>query len=244
MRPTSRWVVSGSIAAAAITWLAAAELRWPARAALVLLLAGLPAGVLGQSAAAADVPGRVPRSALYLASAAALWLLAALTTGAALAAGFTTRTLGLLLPPPLSLAGWTGGAIGAGLAVLAIGRALRVRESELLGYILPRTRSERLTFAALALSAGIGEELVFRGFLVPALARAMGAIVPAALLAAAVFGMLHAYQGTPGTVRAAVLGLVLTLPFVLSGSLLPSILAHTAIDVIAGLWLAPWLLRR
>ncbi len=40
-----------------------------------------------------------------------------------------------------------------------------------------------------------------------------------------------------GALRAAALGALLALPLLLTGSLLPSMIAHAGIDILAGLWL-------
>ena len=94
----------------------------------------------------------------------------------------------------------------------------------------------------MSITAGICEELVFRGFLIPAIGSAIGALGLAAVIAAAVFGLVHAYQGFGGAVRAALLGAMLSLPLLVAGSILPAVLAHAAIDVIGGYWLGPRLI--
>jgi len=127
---------------------------------------------------------------------------------------------------------------------LAATRALRWQESPLLVHLLPRTCGEKLAFSALAVAAGTAEELLFRGFLLPALDTATGSAALAALLGSAVFGFLHNHQRLAGTARAATIGLLLALPVLATGSLLPSIAAHIATDLAAGLLLADWLLRR
>lgn len=74
--------------------------------------------------------------------------------------------------------------------------------------------------------APIVEELFFRGFLFPALGRVMH-WVPAALLAGAIFGGIHA-GGTPAIflVPLAVLGFVLCVLYRRTGSLLPGMGVH------------------
>jgi membrane protease YdiL (CAAX protease family) len=59
----------------------------------------------------------------------------------------------------------------------------------------------------------------------------------AVLIGSAVFGWMHAYQQSRGAVRAGVLGAMLAVPAVLSGSVLPSMIAHAAMDIISGLFL-------
>jgi len=189
------------------------------------------------------LPAEIPRTAIYASSAAALWMLAALVALAALTSGFSLGAMGLRAIPPGPLIAWTVGVTGAGLVLFALAQALGVRESPLLLHILPRSRAERLAFVGLAITAGITEELIFRGFLIPALGLALGSAWFAVALSSLVFGFLHGYQDLPGMLRAGILGFGLALPLMLSGSLLPSILAHTAYDVVAGVFLSRRLLE-
>ncbi|HLU24372.1 MAG TPA: CPBP family intramembrane glutamic endopeptidase [Longimicrobiales bacterium] len=237
-------IVVAALALAVLIWRAADPLPWPARALVVFLLALLPALLVGQYTVAEDAIDEVPRGTIYLSSAVALWVLAGVAVGVAFASGFTRRLLGLTLLPVGEVAAWSIGTTVAGLGLMAVGRWFRFRETRLLEHLLPRTPRERLGFAGLSLSAGVGEELVFRSFLIPALTVAVGSIWFAALLSSAVFGILHTYQHAFGSVRAALLGLLLAVPFIVTGSVLPSMIAHTALDLIAGIWLADWLLRR
>jgi membrane protease YdiL (CAAX protease family) len=238
----SVWVAM--VGAAVLAWVAAAPLPWPARAFVVLVLVVLPVLGVGQAVALGGEVTALPRLAVYVSSALGLWGLAG---GALLAAGWSGMVparLGLVMPGVGAFVGWGVGVAVAALAVAAAGRALGLRESRWVVELLPRTRSERAAFVGLAFSAGVGEELVFRGFLIPALGVATGSVALAAVMSAAVFGLLHAYQGAAGVVRAGVLGGLMAVPFLATGSVLPSMLGHFAYDVVAGLWLADWLLRR
>ena len=57
------------------------------------------------------------------------------------------------------------------------------------------------------------------------------------LVAAALFAGMHAYQSWYGAAAAGILGFALSVPFIVSGSIIPSMAAHAGIDLIAGLWL-------
>lgn len=234
----------GAAIAAAVVWAASGELAWPARAFLVLLLAVLPPLSVAQADAVGAGAAVLPRIPVYLSSAATMWVLALLALGAGLGGSFAPNELGLVGMPVVAAAGWTAGLVAGAVALAAAWRALGLRESPMLAWLLPRTAVEKALFVGLSFSAGVGEELVFRGFLVPALEAATGATWPAVGLSAGVFGVVHAYQNPAGVVRAGLLGLLFTVPLVVTGSLLPSILAHFLYDVVAGLWLADWLLRR
>lgn len=237
-------VAVGTGVGAAMVWLATPELPAPARLLTAFLVAVLPPLLLAQGRLPPELLAEVTRRELYLSSSLALWILAAVTAAAALASGFTPATLGLIAPGAGTLLGWTLAALAGGVGVLALFRALRVRESPLVAYLLPRTPRERAGWIGVSLTAGICEELVFRGFLIPALLAVSGSTALAVGLSSTVFGLLHAYQGVVGVVRTGLLGLLLALPFLLTGSILPSILAHAALDLIVGFWLAGWLLRR
>jgi membrane protease YdiL (CAAX protease family) len=106
------------------------------------------------------------------------------------------------------------------------------RALEKLTFFLPVTRSERWLFAAVAVTAGICEETLYRGFLM----RYFGeqwhlAAVAAVLLSSAVFGIAHEYQGVRGMILAGILGIVFAALYLLTGSLLLSMVLHAAIDL-------------
>jgi membrane protease YdiL (CAAX protease family) len=65
----------------------------------------------------------------------------------------------------------------------------------------------------------------------------------AVLVSSAAFGMMHSYQRASGALRAGALGALLAAPFLLTGSIYPSMAAHAAYDIVAGLLLADWLVR-
>jgi uncharacterized protein len=99
------------------------------------------------------------------------------------------------------------------------------------GPLLPRTRAEVGWGAALGVNAGVVEELLFRLALPALLFGIVGDGLAAFLLAAVVFGFLHLYQGLVGVLVTTVLGLVFTLVYVVTGSILWPILLHAAIDL-------------
>lgn len=100
--------------------------------------------------------------------------------------------------------------------------------------LLPRDRGEFLRFAPLALMAGIYEEFMYRGFAPDHLVR-WGLPLPVAVaIATAAFGLAHGYKSLAGMMRAALIGLVLAVPVLATGTLLPSIVAHAIMDLLAG----------
>jgi membrane protease YdiL (CAAX protease family) len=97
--------------------------------------------------------------------------------------------------------------------------------------ILPRTRGELPYGAGLALTAGVVEELLFRLALPALIFGITGSGALAFGLAAAVFGLLHLYQGPVGMLFATILGLVFTLLYLLSGSIVLAIALHALLDL-------------
>jgi uncharacterized protein len=102
-----------------------------------------------------------------------------------------------------------------------------------LAYLLPKTRLERLIWMALAISAGISEEICFRGFIISRIAKLTGAIWPGVILSSLAFGISHSYQGVGGMIIISVYGLMFSLLFLARGSLVPCIIAHALQDIIA-----------
>jgi membrane protease YdiL (CAAX protease family) len=123
--------------------------------------------------------------------------------------------------------------------VLAIGRASPEKLAAFrpgLAYVefmLPRTREERRWFIALSITAGICEELLYRGYLMWLLRAYIG--VPLAAIGTIVlFGAGHIYQGPKGAMKAGAAAVIMTGTVLLSGWLLPAVLLHAALDVSAG----------
>lgn len=140
------------------------------------------------------------------------------------------------------------------LGFLAIAVAWVLASSLLLSPFLPsgeppqRDLVEQLTregsalaqvvnLAVLVLLAPAFEELLFRGFLLSALHRAFGALA-ALVVSGAAFGLIHLQPA--GLPTLTVLGLVLGLARLRTGSLLPPILMHAAWN--GGVFLLMWTL--
>jgi uncharacterized protein len=229
------------LVAAAVVWILLDPLPWPARALTTLLLVPLPVLLLLQARLIDQIPADTERESVYVSSAFSVWLLAALAMLTARYSDLTRADLGLVALPPGPLLLAAGLTVLGGLAIMALGRVLHLPESALVDYLIPRSGSEKIAFAGLSISAGIAEELVFRSFLIAALLAASGSIGVAAAVSVAAFAISHAYQGWTGVVRVAVLGLTLTAPLIITGSVYPSMIAHAILDLLAGLVLADWL---
>lgn len=105
-----------------------------------------------------------------------------------------------------------------------------------LRFLLPVSRSERLWWALMSVSAGICEEFLYRGFLFEFLrgrldgGPALG-LTTALLLSSGAFGAGHLYQGFAGVLKTTVSGLLFGMLAILSGSLLLPIICHVLIDL-------------
>jgi uncharacterized protein len=105
--------------------------------------------------------------------------------------------------------------------------------------IMPRTSNETVIFAALACTAGLSEEFLYRGFVFAVFVRLFAtsamSVSIAAVLSSAWFAIAHSYQGWRGVITTFVVGILFVLVRIWTGSLLPSVAAHAGIDLVAGL---------
>ncbi|MEO5989513.1 MAG: CPBP family intramembrane glutamic endopeptidase [Candidatus Eisenbacteria bacterium] len=99
--------------------------------------------------------------------------------------------------------------------------------------LLPTNDRESTLFAALSVTAGVCEELLFRGFLFWLFTHFLP-FWGAAALQAVLFGIGHAYQGPKGIVATTLAGIFLTGVLIVSGSLYAPMLVHALMDLNAG----------
>jgi membrane protease YdiL (CAAX protease family) len=97
--------------------------------------------------------------------------------------------------------------------------------------LLPRVRGELKYGAGLGVQAGLFEELLFRLALPALLFGIIGNGLVAFVVAALVFGLLHAYQGATGILVATLLGLVFAALYVVTGSIVAPIVLHALVDL-------------
>ena len=133
---------------------------------------------------------------------------------------------------------WVIGCLAASQALsvttMLVRRARGIPLDPQIARMLPRTGSERIAFLGVSLAAGIAEEFFYRGFGPDHLARwGMPAWV-AMLVALVAFALMHGYKSRVGMLRSGLAGAVVAIPVLATGTLLPSIIAHTLQDVIAG----------
>ena len=177
---------------------------------------------------------RPPRIAHYRASVMTLLLFGILSVLTAQEQGidlFAAR----LERPVLSLT--AAGALLIGAVVFMRPRWRRAVEQRApaVYFFSPGTRAERAWWLAVAILAGVSEEMTWRGVQAPLAAGVVHSAVAGALLSAVMFGAAHATQGMKSA--GIITGLALAFQGLawLSGSLLPGMVVHAAYDLIAGL---------
>jgi membrane protease YdiL (CAAX protease family) len=103
------------------------------------------------------------------------------------------------------------------------------------GFLLPTTLPESIVWIIVSCAAGIGEELVFRGYLQHQLWSLTKSLPAALLLQAFIFGIGHIYQGWKPALVTAIYGLFFGLVAAWRRSIIPGALAHAIGDIIGGL---------
>jgi len=101
---------------------------------------------------------------------------------------------------------------------------------------LPRRGVEILLWVAVSVSAGICEEVVFRGYFQRQFEAFTRSKWIALFLQAALFGISHGYQGVEACVKIAIFGALYGLLALWRGSLRPGIIAHAGSDILSGIF--------
>ena len=103
---------------------------------------------------------------------------------------------------------------------------------------IPTDHKEMGHFIFLAIAAGIGEEIIFRGYLIHYLLYWLNndfqGILTACVASSALFAFLHGYQGFYSMIKIFFLSLMFSAIFVYTESLLIVILVHAVIDTLSG----------
>ena len=102
-----------------------------------------------------------------------------------------------------------------------------------LDFFLPVTGEERFWFAVLSVTAGIGEEVLYRGFLIRYFSDGpwhLG-LALALVVSCVSFGLAHGYQGLSGIVGTGITGGVMAIIFFITGSLWLPMALHAFLDL-------------
>ena len=191
---------------------------------------------------AVDAGDPSARSRIYVRTMIEQWLL---VIAAAVLCVMGRRTPDALwLVAPSGWRAWVGFTLSLGYAALVViqARMISARPQSLarlrdrlqpLRALIPHTAGEVRLFMPLAVTAGICEEFLFRGYLVWVLAFWMG-VIPAAIVSMVAFGLAHGYQGGNFGFRAFVIGVVFGVLALVTRSLLPGMVLHAVIDLGGG----------
>lgn len=104
--------------------------------------------------------------------------------------------------------------------------------------IFPINVKEKKVWSLVSLTAGITEEIIYRGFLIFALSYLFPnmSIWIVIIVASFIFGLAHTYQGFwMGVVRTSIVGFIFTCLYIVLGSIIPLIVLHFLIDYLAKL---------
>ena len=112
-------------------------------------------------------------------------------------------------------------------------RLQSVKMPPYMSLLMPSSRQEKRLYGAVAISAGLTEEILYRGFLTYVLLTSFPAlgIWLSIVVAAFLFGLGHLYQGVSGVLRTFILGLILSMVYLATGTLLLCIIIHMLIDL-------------
>ena len=116
-----------------------------------------------------------------------------------------------------------------------VGRRGVERRERKLHLYMPRTRAERILWVAVAIAAGVSEEVTYRGVMFALLVGITGSTAAGAVIASLIFGVSHIVQGWRSAAVITIIALLLHGLVALSGTLLLAIAIHSIYDVVAGL---------
>lgn len=182
------------------------------------------------------------RSRMYVKTALTQWTVLAVTVGHWLLRDRQVEDLGLWFESTGRF--WGGLAVCLVLSALFVVQAWVIRGSESaqrqvrkstqnLAAIAPGNDRELRMFYGLSLTAGICEEILYRGYMIWYVQQT----VPwwlAIVVAAVFFGCGHAYQGVSGVAKTFAVGLVTGGLFVIMGSVWGVALLHAVVDASSG----------
>lgn len=104
---------------------------------------------------------------------------------------------------------------------------------------MPSNWKEFYWFVGVSITAGVCEEIMFRGYIMNYILAAFKgqtfAIPLAILVPAVVFGMSHAYQGGKAVFKVVLMAVLFGYVFIFTGSILWLIIVHVLVDIISSL---------
>jgi uncharacterized protein len=126
--------------------------------------------------------------------------------------------------------------LGSTAVLVLVGLALRGGTGTArVAFLFPHGAREMVMWALLAVTAGICEEAIFRGYLQRQMLAWTRSAPVAITLTALAFGAMHAYQGWKMMVSIGLLGAMLGVLAHWRGTVRPGMMAHAWQDTLAGL---------
>jgi len=199
-----------------------------------------------QSGAAA---AQIPKAAQYIGNIGMQWLVVAFVWWGLY---LRKRTLGQVIGRKwqrfedalLDFAVAVGFWLASGLALYGIQKLLGIASNEALKqrlrglqFITPKTGRELALFVCLAATAGICEEIIFRGYLQRQFICATHNTIAGIAASAALFGLAHGYQGGKMMIVLGCYGAMFGTLAHFRRSLLPGMIAHAGQDSLVGVLL-------
>jgi membrane protease YdiL (CAAX protease family) len=186
---------------------------------------------------------RIDRSRLYDATIISHWTLLGITLALWAGAGRDWATLGLGLEIDGEfLAALVLAALGIALLLQQLRQVMTASADELtavrgalgnIEFIIPQNGSELGRFYLLSLTAGIVEEILWRGYMIWYFDHFMP-LWAAALISTVSFALAHAYQGAGNLPKILLVGAAFAGLYLMTGSVWVAVVLHAAVDVLQG----------
>ena len=180
----------------------------------------------------------------YLATLAWEWILAALVIWGIRMRGVPLRQLlGERRPAwrhwkddfVLATAFWVASMI----ILVAVGALFKIAHlstpQRALAQLAPQNGLELLLWILLSISAGICEELTFRGYLLQQFASIGRKLWIGVVISSLLFGVAHGYEGASGMIAITIYGALFCMLTITRGSLRPGMMAHAWQDIFSGI---------
>ena len=183
------------------------------------------------------------RVRFYVQGMLAQWLMLIPLVVIAVGLGWSPSVLGLQAPTTF----WLWGSVALILVLVVYAQVFYIRRvastadgrsqlrKSMSGplHMLPRTQKERNLWLLLSLTAGICEEVLYRGFLPAYLVYIFPGVplVLAIVIAAVLFGLGHIYQKVTGVLGTGVMGLLFGFLYFFTGSLFLPMIVHALFDM-------------
>lgn len=213
---------------------------WAHLAGFMLIGVGMVAmGFLAQHAPSGAAPGQLASHSkaipIYLTAIFMDWMLLYYCFGGvhhrggsfwALAGGRWTSWKEVLIDLGIALPFWvlwTGAAYG-------VHWLLGASSAKTVNSLLPQSLTEVLIWIGASITAGVCEEMAFRGYVQRQLHALSGSVVVAVLGQGLVFGLFHAYQGWKNVIVISVLGALYGALAAWRGNLRANIVVHAWTD--------------